>query len=81
MGWRLLPAQGLLVRCSAAASSTELPQSLQSLVTAFQSVPDPMAVREAAAAAPPPVTAAAPIASAGQHFDFGLISAVGLIAG
>ncbi|KAL4448201.1 hypothetical protein ABPG75_005420 [Micractinium tetrahymenae] len=33
----------LSVRCSAATSSTELPTSLQSLVTAFQSVPDPMA--------------------------------------
>ncbi|KAL4418958.1 hypothetical protein ABPG77_001780 [Micractinium sp. CCAP 211/92] len=43
MAWLLLPAQALSVRCSAAPSSTELPQSLQSLVTAFQSVPDPMA--------------------------------------
>lgn len=37
--------QALSVRCSAAASSDTLPQSLQSLVSAFQAVPDPMAVR------------------------------------
>ena len=37
--------QALAVRCSAAASSETLPQSLQTLVSAFQAVPDPMAVR------------------------------------
>ena len=38
--WRL---QVVSVRCSATA--TDLPGSLQTLVQAFQSVPDPMAVR------------------------------------
>ena len=39
------------MRCSASAGTAQLPSSLQSLVTAFQAVPDPMAVRAAAAAA------------------------------
>ena len=34
--------QPLSVRCS--ATTTELPKSLQTLVQAFQAVPDPMAV-------------------------------------
>lgn len=39
------PLQALLsVRCSASATAEDMPASLQSLVGAFQSVPDPMAV-------------------------------------
>jgi hypothetical protein len=41
--------QALSVRCSATA--TELPASLQTLVQAFQSVQDPMAVSRPATAA------------------------------
>lgn len=47
--------QALSVRCSAAASSGTLPQSLQSLVSAFQAVPDPMAVRRRRGCLPPAV--------------------------
>ena len=52
--------QALSVRCSATA--TELPASLQTLVQAFQSVQDPMAVRRP----PPAATAAAACHPAGS---------------
>ena len=55
--------QALAVRCSAAASSATLPQSLQTLVSAFQAVPDPMAVRRRR----PPAAAASRLPLAPPH--------------